>query len=485
MTKLCDHSITIQTLQDNTSGVPSIATKQIEESDVHQSYSLQLVFSRDVLIDLTIWVTLAVLAFFLATYRWKSTGPLWPDAPRYANAGAMIHDWLRSGEWNRPFAFAKNNYAQYPAFNIPYHPPAYPGILGLVFVTVGESYGTARCFIGICLAFVAILFYGLVRHLDGGRTVAFASALLLLLTPEVVRWSRDTMSEVPALAILLAASWLFLRWLQTERALYCILAFIVVGFAFFCRVTVIGVLPGWAVFTILSKGWRFTRSRVFLISGTLLAGVVLAWVSFVSRFSKYEVVSDGRTHGFGYRNIEYFIECFPVILLWSPVIAGLIGLAVWCGRKGEGRNGLFWVCWLLSICLFKLVMLTSLEPRHFFMGIPAFAGLASCLLDKNSAVWVRRGVAPIILLFAATVGIAQIVQLPEGIVGYKEVASQLAAAEGAGNVFLACPHDQDLIFRYRVENPSHRRQLIRSDRTLGDTPCRLLWCSAEDISRYE
>ena len=467
MTKPCSHSSNMLLRGESSASDQCMTTERVEESEAATSRSTRGVSSRKLLFDVAICLALATLAFFLATYRWISTGALWPDSPRYANAAGMVHDWLKAGEWNRPLEFAKNNYAQYPAFNVPYHPPAYPGLLGVTFVIFGESYSTARYFIGICLTIAALLYYGLMRRLDNDRTAAFFSALLLLLTPDVVRWSRDTMSEVPALAILLAASWLFLQWLQTERAFYCILAFIVVGIAFFCRVTVIGVLPGWALFALLSKGGRFTRSRVFLLSGSSLLVVVVSWVSFVGRFSKYEVVSDGRTQGFGYRNIAYFIECFPVILLWGPVLAGLVGLAVWCGRKGVGRNGLFWVCWLLSVCIFKLVMLTSLEPRHFFMGIPAFVGLAAFLLDRNNVYWVRRGLAPIVVLFAATLGVAQIVHLPQGVVGYQDVASKLAAGDRPGNVFMTCWHDQDLIFRYRACDPVHRRQMIRGDRTLS------------------
>ena len=70
---------------------------------------------------------LIVLASLIGMYRLDQSGTLWPDGPRYANAGAMIHDWLRSGDYLHPLRFAEANYVQYPAFSIPFHPPAYPG----------------------------------------------------------------------------------------------------------------------------------------------------------------------------------------------------------------------------------------------------------------------------------------------------------------------------------------------------------------------
>src|SRR5437867_10191362 len=97
---------------------------------------------------------LTTLAAFIPAGRWLSTvvygglllvsmligcvnlshsGLLWSDGPQYANAGAMIHDWLNSGEILHPYDFARQNYARYPAFHIPYHPPVYPALLGMFF----------------------------------------------------------------------------------------------------------------------------------------------------------------------------------------------------------------------------------------------------------------------------------------------------------------------------------------------------------------
>ena len=76
---------------------------------------------------------LLACAVVIGTYRTADTGAQWPDGPCYANAAAMIHDWLRSGDLLHPYEFAKQNYRQYPAFAVPFHPPGYPGVLALFF----------------------------------------------------------------------------------------------------------------------------------------------------------------------------------------------------------------------------------------------------------------------------------------------------------------------------------------------------------------
>ena len=92
-------------------------------------------------------LSLMALTLAIGLYRVGETGPMWPDDPRYANAGAMVHDWLRSGEWLHPYAFAQRNYAQYPGFSVPYHPPGYPGMLGVYFLLTGVGHVAARMFV--------------------------------------------------------------------------------------------------------------------------------------------------------------------------------------------------------------------------------------------------------------------------------------------------------------------------------------------------
>ena len=104
-------------------------------------------------------------AVLIGTYRTAETGAQWPDGPCYANAAAMIHDWLHSGDFLHPYEFAKQDYRQYPAFAVPYHPPAYPGVLAYFFSTFGMSYPAARLFVALCTALFVCSFYAVTRRL--------------------------------------------------------------------------------------------------------------------------------------------------------------------------------------------------------------------------------------------------------------------------------------------------------------------------------
>jgi hypothetical protein len=410
---------------------------------------------------------LLVTAFLIATYKASSTGALWPDAPRYSNAAAMIHDWLVSGDLLHPYEFAKKNYCQYPAFNIPFHPPIYPALLGLFFTLTGVSYLAARAFVGLCLGGSACLFYAILRQMQVSRSGCLLSALLLVTMPEIAHWSRDTMSEVPGLVFILAGSHFFLRWLRTARPGSCWTAFACAELAFLCRVTTVGVLPGWFLFGLLTRRFRQVFSPHALGAALLYLILNGGYIWFAAQFGQYEVAADGRARGFSWESLSYFSTCLSPLLLTGSAGVGLAGLCCACWRKTPPLVVQFWLCWILSYTLFKIAVPTTPELRHFFGALPGVAGLAAGLFSSTARASLGRRGGIALCGLGLAVNAWQGSQLPQGIVGYEAVAQQLAALEKPGNVLLACWEEQDLIFRYRAQDPRIRRLLIRSDRTLA------------------
>ena len=160
---------------------------------------------------------LSILAMTTALYRVSSSGEQWlEDGPRYLNNGAMIHDFLESGKYLDPVGFAKQNYMQYPAHNVPYHPPGYAFLLAVWFHLFGMSYLSARCFIACCTAGFGIAMYCILRLQGVPKTQSSLTACVLLSFPEIALWSRTGMSELPALMFITFATYLFIRALKTE-----------------------------------------------------------------------------------------------------------------------------------------------------------------------------------------------------------------------------------------------------------------------------
>lgn len=422
---------------------------------------------RNRLLDLLAAVAIVIAALVIGTHGLDRSGPQWPDSPRYANAGAMVYDWFHSGDLFRPIRFAHENYCQYPSFSVPYHPPLYPSLLGLGFLPGGVSYEHARFFVALALGACGLLFVAIGRALGQGRGAALAGCALLLTTPEMVRWSRDTMSEVPGLAFLLAASYFFLRGLATDRRRYYALAFTLAGAAFLCRVTTAGVLPGWFLY----GAWRYRPRKVLTAPLLTAAGIYLAaaasWTLLAARFGRYEVAADGRGSLLSGASLAYFAACLPLMASWGSSLLALAGAGRVLSQGRGSPAGLFWLTWLAGFSAFKLLMATTPEVRHFFMALPALAGLAACLLDRLPAVRLARPAAGLLLLAALGLNVVHLRQLPAGVVGYAAVGRCLAALPEPGNILLACPEDQELIFRYRASGPLAQRRMVRGDRALA------------------
>lgn len=400
-----------------------------------------------------------------------STGPLWPDAPRYANGAAMIHDWLRSGDWLHPIAFAKENYTQYPAFSIPYHPPAYPGLMALAFLATGVSYVVARAFIAVCLGLSGGLVFALLRKLGAGPGASLACALLLLTMPSVVVLARDTQSEIPALVFILAASYLFLVWLETGRPWHCWLAFALAEVAFLSRWSTAGVLPGWFLFAAATGHWRRLFTVPPVLASALYLGVNVTWVVLVGRVSRYELQHDNAywSSPLSWQNLTFYPSTLPALAGWAACAAAAAGTVSLALQHQARRQGLFWLAWLVSyygVCF----AIAGREQRYFVYALPACVGLAACLFAADNPPWLRRAVGPGLVGLALVWNVWDFRTVPRGVVGYEQVGACLARQEKPGNVLLACHEDPDLTFRYRSWPSTQERILYRGDRTLVVRP---------------
>ena len=94
------------------------------------------------------------------------------------------------------------------------------------------------------------------------------------------------------------------------------------------------------------------------------------------------------------------------------------------------------------------------------------AGLAAAGLDALARSG-RLRTAVALAALGTGLNIAALTCLPSGLTGYQEVGTRLADLDRPGNVLLATPEDQELIFQLRSHQPALVRQCVRSDRALA------------------
>ncbi len=307
------------------------------------------------------------------------------------------------------------------------------------------------------------------------RAGAFACSLLLLTTPEIARWSRDTMSEVPALAFIMAASYAFILWLKTDRARYCYAAFALGELAFLSRVTAAGVLPAWFLLIVFTGNWRRLRSRPLLFSASAYLGLNVLWTIFVSKFARYEMgASDGAAltaqGGFVSRlwnSISFYAANMPRMAGWGLMMLALTGVAYALLLRRRTTLSMFALAWFTSGIGFLLALRLVPEARYFFFVLPCAACAVATLFSPNAHRLVRVYFAPALLWLCLAANVMALSRIPPGLVGYESVAERLAHSDKQGNILVLCPFSQDFIFRFRANRPAVQRRVVRGDRTLA------------------
>jgi hypothetical protein len=412
-------------------------------------------------------------AVLIGCFNLSGSGTLWPDGPQYANAAVMIHDLILSDDLLSPYQFAQSQYAQYPAFHLPFHPPAYPSLLALFFLATGVSYISARVFVALCLGISGCFFYAILRHMNAGRAVAVGCAFVLLTMPEVAQWSRDTMSEVPALALLLAGSYFFLRWLESKKFIHCLIAFGLAEAAFLSRVTTATAIPIWLLFIFLTGRQRKLPTLHVLLLTAVYLLVNAGWIVFVSRFSKYELGLGGSSASaagdnlLSWQSASFYLFHLPKLAGWGTLVMAGLGLACALWLWGREVFGVYCVSWLIASCAFLFVLGPTPEQRYFFYVLPSFAGFAAVLFNRHLNKFIRTRVAPGLLCLCLATNLIYLKHLPKGVLGYEAVAQQLAQTTTPGNIMSVSWATQDFIFRYQAGRPNVQRRVIRGDRTLA------------------
>ncbi len=195
----------------------------------------------------------------------------WADGASFALNGELVRDYLVSGFGGNPLVFAREWFQHYPALTISLYPPIFPLTEAAVFELFGFSHGTAQATVTM---FAAAASYGLYRTMRTavGVLPATAAGILLLATPEVLRWSREIVMDVPAMAFLLLAAAAVLRYQSEQRTKSLLLAVLLLLAAIYTKQTAIFVVPAFALALVADDGWALARDRTVWV--TAAGGVI-------------------------------------------------------------------------------------------------------------------------------------------------------------------------------------------------------------------
>lgn len=415
---------------------------------------------------------------FVCGLHWQNDGLWMTDATRHAANGLFWKDFLAECPAD-PKSFALSYYARYPVIN----PTAYPPLFYLLEAAAFLLFGSAPL-VAKSLVLVSSLVTGLVTMAWIRRYVAAQAGwvgVIVMLTPEMVRWSHAVMLNVPGLAFGVVGLYYARRWLDDSRRpgrLPLIIPAIGSCLAAFLTYYTAGVVfPVMIAWLLALRGRAFLRDRwsQFL----LLAGVgLLSVVTYLSlRWAPGYVtlLIPQREKITSLENWTYYARLMPLQFgLILPALACL-GLARGMALRRWRTEATLMAIWVaVAYLMFSIIRaresryILTIGPPLIILAAIALASVAGALAaafgrSGARARLVTRGIA--LCLVAIQAAQATHVSV-SSIRGIKEVAAFLQGVAPGESYFYEGSYDGIFAYYVRAGDPNFRDRVVTGKKLL-------------------
>lgn len=393
------------------------------------------------------------------------------DMPRLLMNGVFILDLIRDrplGGLDTLLEYAQLYYARYPALSIGHHAPLIAVLEAPAYALLGVSVFAARTVILAAFVAAAALLYKLVEEVHDTGTALLAAALFAT-SPFVVILAHSVLSEMLALALLLAAACLLHRYLLVPRR-RTILAFAAACFlALSAKQLAVFAFPAFALALVGRLGPRALARREVWIAAAAFAACLLPLALMTMRLSPNNVAATLQHLGGG-RDVTGLVgEAVSAQFAWPAIVllmGGAIRAVVAAVRSGDHR-GVFWLA-SATCALAGMVVVAPFEAaRYGIYAVPALSALAALALTGGPR---RAAPAAVVigLLAVAVQGRAAIARPPvPGAAGYEEAARFVLATDPGPTVLFSGDVDTGLFsFFIRKHDAARRLVVLRSDKLL-------------------
>lgn len=266
---------------------------------------------------------LCAIALGVALRIAASSGPLGPDATRYA---ALGHSFSQTGSLVMPWG---NVYSPgEPAFSHHY-PPLYPMMLAGAYRLWGFSEGVTHA-VGVATSLAAVA----VTYLCGrdlyGHSKALVATAVVALAPPFILTAGNGYSEGAVTAFFVLAVWCALR--SVHQPWFMVPAGIIAGLGYLTRSSlghffIIAGLGG-LLWRVRWKGWRVLLRPSYLLGIALFGTIVAAWAARNLRlFGSWETSPHiSGAIAFAFAHPLASLSLLPFSLVFMGVLATLLYL---------------------------------------------------------------------------------------------------------------------------------------------------------------
>jgi hypothetical protein len=417
----------------------------------------------------------------------------WNDEGRHAMDGVFVLDFVRDLPASLDvYRYATEYYARYPCLGLVQYPPVFSVVEAAFFALFGVHLMVARATVAAFGALGAVFGYKLAREFLGVAASA-AFALLVFAAPDVVYWSRGVMLETPDVAVMLLASWVFVRYVEERRLRLGLLAGLLLAAAVLTKQTACVLGPVWALYAVWRRGWRIVWNRATGWAVGLLGVFLVPYMVMTVKFSPVNLgqsvgdlsggLANSRT---SWRGIRFYLASAPAQVGWLCLALAVVAIVVAVGRRAKqgracGDEGLrcamvLALSWV-AVCYVMLTFVVAHKDRRFIIvWVPGLALLAAVAVEW---LWRLRGLGrgAATLALACAVGQAGLLGAgaPMGparneapyVRGLEPLAERLAdAAEPGTVVFFAGFFNGNFVFHMREHDAGRHVVVLRGTKLL-------------------
>ncbi len=382
------------------------------------------------------------------------------DEAHHAMTGVYFSDFLSDLPLTDPVGYTYRYYARYPVLGLIHWPPFFHLVEGTMFFLLGPSVVTARITVLLFALLGFFYWFKLVSELQNEWTAAVATALLALL-PSLLLYEKAVMLEIPSLALCIAASYFWIRYLRrgTTRPLYWFALF--AGLALLTKQQSI-YLAMFCLFTVLAeRKWRHVLNLNILraLGIVLFAAGPFYVLAFKVHWQTIAISVFDRTVQ-GVNPYAYYWLQLPDQVGLPLFLLSVFGVATcwWWGKRESVLPMLMWI----AACYVTSTLIGGKEPRYILYWTPPIVYFAvSPLTIRFRVLWARLGTAVLALslLFTYTWS-AWAFERPY-LTGYAAAAKRLTERASGGIILFDGDLGANFIFYLRTFDPARQWIVMR------------------------
>lgn len=395
------------------------------------------------------------------------------DETRHVMTGVYFRDLLYDLPVSHLRDYTVRYYLQYPALGLLVWPPFFYFLEGLLMSIFGTSIVVSKMLVFLFAVMACSYLYLLARRSHGSLKAAIA-ALVFGFSPLVFVYSHYVMLEVPTLALGLAATYHFIRYLDLMRRRDLLFAGLAAALAALTRFDAVYLLPLFIILILVRKRWELLWRREVLAVAVLALLLVAPFYALIAReigwFHMRQATETLSTNFPPFLSLKrlffypsYLREQFGLVAL----IPALIGIAA---SLTAARRAAIWLYLaIIAATYLTFTPIGEMDSRHAIYWIPAFALFAA----EGIAVvvgWLRtpKLYLPLTALVVAGVAWTSMGKAQPFVRGYAEAASYVVANSGDSSFCLfvggSSGLNGDFIYQIRRYDAGRRLWTLRDDK---------------------